>query len=259
MRGWLPLRAGAAATRLAGKNGRVSTRHDIIGGMTDLSGQWAAISGCYDASRAAALSGVPKSTVYDWARKGVVVPTISPVQEKLWSYADLMSLRIVVWLRRPKTGDQGEVLPPSPMGKVRLALDHLAEHGMNLWSEHTDLSHGSPLVVDQRGDIFIRLADGFVNLRGDRALPHKDHFGLTGPFDSYGHRGPDLIRPKKHLRIVPDKVAGEPHVLGTRLTTRTLSSLVTRGFAEPEVAEMYSISQAIVHEAVELERELAAA
>lgn len=227
--------------------------------MTVLSGSYATLSGCYDASRAAALSGVPKSTVYDWARKGVVVPTISPVQEKLWSYADLMGLRIVVWLRRPKTGDRGEVLPASPMSKVRLALDQLVEHGMNLWSEQTDLSHGSPLVVDQRGDIFLRLPDGYVDLRGNRALPHEDHFGVTGPFDSAGHHGPDLIRPKEHLRIVPDKVAGEIHVLGTRLTTKTLSSLVVRGFDDAEVAEMYGISRAIVSEAVELERELGAA
>ena len=48
--------------------------------------------GCYDATRAAALSGVPKSTVYDWARKEIVVPSISPEREKLWSYADLMAL-----------------------------------------------------------------------------------------------------------------------------------------------------------------------
>ncbi len=52
-----------------------------------------AFDGCYDARRTAALSGVPRSTVYDWARKGIVVPSISPEREKLWSYADLMALR----------------------------------------------------------------------------------------------------------------------------------------------------------------------
>jgi hypothetical protein len=54
-----------------------------------------AFDGCYDARRAAALSGVPRSTVYDWARRDIVVPSISPEREKLWSYADLMALRIV--------------------------------------------------------------------------------------------------------------------------------------------------------------------
>jgi len=49
-----------------------------------------AFDGCYEAPRAAALSGVPVSTVYYWARTRVVVPTVSPERKKLWSYADLM-------------------------------------------------------------------------------------------------------------------------------------------------------------------------
>ena len=54
----------------------------------------AAFEGCYESSRAAALSGVPVSTVYLWARTGVVEPSVSPTKIKLWSYADLMALRI---------------------------------------------------------------------------------------------------------------------------------------------------------------------
>jgi uncharacterized protein (DUF433 family)/DNA-binding transcriptional MerR regulator len=213
----------------------------------------AAMSGCYDASRAAALSGVPKSTVYDWARKGVVVPSVSPVQEKLWSYADLMALRIVVWLRRPGKDD---VRTGSPMSAVRRALEQLGEHGLDLWSEHADFSRGSPILVDQGGDIYLQLREGTFDLLGNRAFPQIDHFGLTGPFQAGGQHGPDLIRPRRHLRIVPDKVAGEPHVQGTRLTTRTLSALVDRGFDQAEVAEMYGVPRVVVSEAVDLEHDL---
>jgi uncharacterized protein (DUF433 family) len=114
-------------------------------------------------------------------------------------------------------------------------------------------------VVDQRGDIFLRLPHGIVDLRGNAALPHPEQFGLTAPFDVAGHAGPDLLRPRQNLRIVPDKVAGEPHVLGTRLTTRTLASMVGHGYPESDVAEMYGITPEAVHDAVELEQELAAA
>ena len=62
----------------------------------------AAFDGCYKAHRASALSGVPQSTVYLWARNGLVTPSVSPTRVKLWSYADLMALRIVYWLRHPK-------------------------------------------------------------------------------------------------------------------------------------------------------------
>jgi phage terminase Nu1 subunit (DNA packaging protein) len=65
-----------------------------------------ASDGCYEAARAAALSGVSKTTVYWWARQGIVLLSVSPVREKLWSYSDLMALRVVSWLRHPKGGGQ---------------------------------------------------------------------------------------------------------------------------------------------------------
>ena len=89
----------------------------------------AAFEGCYEASRASALSGVPKSTVYLWARNGLVSPSVSPTRVKLWSYADLMALRIVYWLRHPKSKSGGEV-PASPMTRVRGALAGLDERGL---------------------------------------------------------------------------------------------------------------------------------
>jgi DNA-binding transcriptional MerR regulator len=55
--------------------------------------------GAYSADRAAALSGVPKSMVHYWVRKEILVPSISDVRVKLWSYSDLMSLRTIAWLR----------------------------------------------------------------------------------------------------------------------------------------------------------------
>lgn len=224
-------------------------------GLSD-DGLRAASSGCYDAARAAALSGVPQSTVYDWARKGVVVPTISPVREKLWSYTDLMALRIVAWLRRPKPGDDG-TLPSSPMPRVRLALSQLPDYGVDLWNPVGAEWGHSPLLVDQRGAIFISTEDGTFDLNRNRQLPDTETFGLTGPLDMPGLRGPDLIRPRPTLRIVPAKVAGQPHVEHTRLTTPTLAALVDEGFGSFDVAEMYGLSEFAVWDAVDLEHQLA--
>jgi uncharacterized protein (DUF433 family) len=200
---------------------------------------------------------VPKSTVYDWARKGVVLPTVSPVQEKLWSYADLMALRIVAWLRRPKAGSEGLALPANPMREVRAALVALASREINLWS--ADASH-TPLVVDRTGQIFIWHGGEYADLRGNHTLPHEEHFGVLEPFRfEDGRTGPDLLRPRPHLRILPERVAGEPHVQDTRLTSRTLAGMVTRGFSLADVAEMYSIEREFVEEAVDLELSLVAA
>jgi DNA-binding transcriptional MerR regulator len=56
------------------------------------------IGGAYTMERAAALSGVPKSTAYYWARKGLLQPSASQ-RPLLWSYTDLLALRTISsWL-----------------------------------------------------------------------------------------------------------------------------------------------------------------
>ncbi len=67
--------------------------------------------GAYTAERAAALSGVPKSTVHYWARQGILVPSVSPVRVRLWSYSDLLALRTIYWLRQTKQDPSGREVP----------------------------------------------------------------------------------------------------------------------------------------------------
>lgn len=212
-----------------------------------------AFDGCYDAPRAAALSGVPRSTVYDWARKDLVVPSISPERQMLWSYADLMTLRIVSWLRRPKhLGD--DVRPGTAMKSVRQALGQLASRGLDVWSE---AAGESPLFVDPKGEIFIVSAQQAHDLAGQGAS--AEWLDLLGPFEGLDGHGPDLRRPRPSLRIVPGKCAGEPHVVGSRLTTITISALAERGYDVEDIARLYpdEAVESIV-EAIDLERSLGA-
>ena len=208
--------------------------------------------GCYEARRAAALSGVPQSTVYDWARKGVVVPSISPEREKLWSYADLMALRIVSWLRHPK-GPDGDQRPASAMREVRSALHRLDELGMDLWDGRAGRS---PLFVDRAGEIIIVRDDEAVEASGQAVF--SQFLDLLAPFEgSDGGRGPDLRRPREHLRIVPGKCAGEPHLEGSRLTTPTIAALAARGYGIDDLARLYpDESPTSIAEAIDLETSL---
>jgi len=210
-----------------------------------------AFDGCYDARRTAALSGVPRSTVYDWARKGVVVPSISPEREKLWSYADLMALRIVSWLRHPKALD-GDVRPASAMRHVREALVQLDEQGLDLWDGRAG---ASPLFVDPTGKIVIDTPAATHDLSGQGVLP--GWLDLLGVFEGSDGAGPDLRRPREHLRIVPGKCAGEPHIDGSRLTTVTVAALAGRGYTLDDVARLYpDESRQSLEEAIDLERSL---
>ena len=216
----------------------------------------ATADGCYEAGRAAALSGVPVSTVYWWARKGVVVPTVSPVKEMLWSYSDLMALRIVSWLRHSKSHEGGASRPSSPMPKVLRALALLERLDLNPWHE---AGSRSPLRVDRAGEIFIVRDGEALTLDDQPTLLPADVLDLTGPFSEAGQIGPDLLRPRPHLRIVPAKVAGEPHVAHSRLTTQTLAALAARGYPSRQIADMYGESEDVVDEAIDLEKQLAAA
>ncbi|MGZ6662665.1 MAG: MerR family transcriptional regulator [Solirubrobacteraceae bacterium] len=85
--------------------------------------------GAYTAERAAALSGVPRSTLDYWARNDILVPSISPAKVKLWSYTDLMGLRTIYWLRQRKVTTEGWQVPATAMPAVRKALSlHVTPH-----------------------------------------------------------------------------------------------------------------------------------
>ena len=220
----------------------------------DLPGRMqAALDGCYDAGRTAALSGVPKSTVYYWARRQVVIPTVSPSRQKLWSYADLMALRIVYWLRHPKQGKVGDV-PASPMSQVREALAELERCNLDIWADNGQ--PGSPLRVDRDGRVY--LTDGWsAGARGQMSLVGV--LDLLGPFDNGRHRGPDLIRPRPALRIVPGKVSGEPHLVGSRITTRAVAAVHERVRDLNAVIALYpGLDPESIGQAIDLERALAA-
>lgn len=184
--------------------------------------------GAYEASRAAALSGIPLRTVYDWARKDVVVPSVSATREKLWSYGDLLTLRLVRWLRSEKSSARR-----TAMAEVRAALDAF---GDELWEE-APRGHDRPTIkVDASGHVIH--TGRREDVSGQRVM--GEVLDLFAPFQlAPDASGPDLRRPDRHLRIAPGRCAGEPHLLGTRLTTRTVAALANRGYDVDRISRLY--------------------
>src|SRR5579859_911821 len=107
--------------------------------------------GAYTADRAAALSGVPKTTIHWWAREEILIPSVSPVRVKLWSYGDLLGLRTIAWLRATKTDEAGAAIPKTAMPMVRVALDALRGLDLGLWSDESTPNVG----VDRGGRIVL--------------------------------------------------------------------------------------------------------
>lgn len=213
--------------------------------------------GAYPADRSAALSGVPLSTVHYWAREEILVPTISARRVKLWSYPDLMGLRIIYWLRQTKTTPDGAAVPRTTMPAVRRALGQLAELDLKLWSEDV----GPAVSVDRGGNLVVLDAPDREAAGRQRALPagEDDLLSVIAPFTAAeGSRGPDLHAPRPRLRIVPGKLGGSPHVLHTRLESQALGSLAASGLAQEKIYRLYpDVDHAAIDDALDLERQLA--
>lgn len=208
--------------------------------------------GAYRARRAAALSGVPLSTVHYWARNEYLVPSISTERIKLWSWADLMGLRLIYWLRSIKMSEPGREIPRTSMPVVRKALSALAELDLALWTEE-----GGPAVaVDPSGGIVLITTEFEQRTSGQSILDGS--LDVLRPFPTQeGTRGPDLVWPRRTLRIVPGKLAGSPHVHKTRIETIALAALADRSLSETKILRLYpAISEEAIRDALDLEGQL---
>jgi uncharacterized protein (DUF433 family) len=207
-------------------------------------------TGVYTADRAASLSGVPKSTIHYWAREGVLSPSVSSERVRLWSYADLMGLRVICWLRSHKTTEHGVDIPASSMRAVRAALASIRSNDLQIWDSGT-----SSLVVNQEGRVYIEGPAGLESAAGQ--LAHRDLLIPVAPFDLGGTIGPDLVKPRPMLRIVPGKLGGSPHVVDTRVETRALAALRDGGMSTLRIKALYpSLSEEQIGESLSLEEQL---
>jgi uncharacterized protein (DUF433 family) len=192
--------------------------------------------GRYTAERAAQLSGVPKSTVYDWRRESVYEPDFSAGRPVMWSYRDLALLRLLAWLR------QGGMDRPVASEKVS--------------SVKAQLSAG----LDEA-----RLEDDRENI-----LPWTDFSRLLGTFDLHepidelrsARRGPvwapDLVTPSQHSYISPWVVAVDPCIERTRIPTAAIHALhAERALPLEAIVELYpGLTTEAASDAIRLERRL---
>jgi uncharacterized protein (DUF433 family) len=209
--------------------------------------------GCYTAARAAALSGVPRDRLQSWARSEVVVPSVARVRERLWSYTDLLALRLT-WLRTA-AGRRRRL--PDPREELRHALAALAD-----WApDHDEDSDDppAPLLADLEGNLALGNGAADAAWEPGGTWPEGTWVDLFASFEVAGAHGPHLVRPRPNLRIVPGKVAGEPHLSGTRLTTLSVATLARRGLSLDEIAGLFPDQQRVaLGEAIDLEDELTA-
>ena len=181
------------------------------------------------------------------------MPSVSSVRVKLWSYGDLLALRTIAWLRATKTDEDGYRIRATTMPAVRRALGELRELNLDVWTDDESPNVG----VDRGGAIVLEPDRDPRHLDGQRVID-LDMFEVLRPFElGVEHRGPDLVKPRPRIRIVPGKLAGAPHVYRTRIETQALAALMARGLETINIASLYPIlDREDVDDALDLERQL---
>lgn len=177
----------------------------------------------------------------------------------LWSYTDLMQLRVIHWLRQPKLGEDERAIPASTLNAVREARVKLAELELELWTDD-----GGPTVrVDQQGEVWLATEPSLERAADrQRALGEGTYsdavLDVLAPFETSRARGPDLVCPRPQLRIVPGKLGGSPHIQHTRLESQAIAALAFSGLPNAKIYCLYpDVDVRAIDQAIDLERQLA--
>ena len=114
--------------------------------------------------------------------------------------------------------------------------------------------------VDRGGGIVLRAGgETFVPVPAlrDQRMLDVGPVDLVAAFSRPDIEAPDLAEPRPTLRIVPGKLASEPHVAHTRVSTRNLAALSRRGLSGEAILALYpSLTSRNVEEALALEAQL---
>lgn len=204
--------------------------------------------GRYGVMRASQLSGVPRRTLHDWAKARVYVPDFAPPRTMMWSYRDLVFLRLFAWLRS-KGMERQEVARRVDGFKSQMAQD---QHALS-----TIRSDGRATFVDDAAIDEWTGQTAFSDL-----LKQLDVFELKSPiglddFQGSSLWGPNLIKPSPRTSMSPWIMAGDPCVDQTRIPTIGIFTLRhERGLDDIQIAHFYDIEASAVADAVALEERL---
>jgi uncharacterized protein (DUF433 family) len=169
----------------------------------------------------------------------------------MWSYRDLVFLRLLAWLRQ---GGMQRSLAAAKVDDLRRQLSEGVEvrniHATK-WDVVLNDTHGDALPDDR-----------------DNLLPSHEFYSLLGTFDlhepieelrSRRHEAvwaPDLVTPSEHSGISPWVLAGDPCVRQTRIPTASIFALHTeRALSPVAIVSLYpGLSVEAVDDVIALER-----
>ncbi|TLF58027.1 DUF433 domain-containing protein [Nocardia cyriacigeorgica] len=195
----------------------------------------------YEPKLAAALSGATIRQLEHWRRSApgrppVLLPEISASRPILYSFRDVVALRVCVKLRQEAS-----------LQKIRRALNTLRAD----LDEREHLS-AYRLVAD-RDTIYLAEPDHAVDLvRGKGNVVIHELVDVLEPFYRGGRHIPALLSPREHVSVDPAVRGGEPMIEGTRIPSAEVAALMRDGIAPERITDFYpGVSAAAARDAVD--------
>lgn len=200
---------------------------------------------------ASALSGATPRQLSYWrkptrAAPPLLVPAAKRSGRYLYSWADVVALRALVYLRQEKS-----------LHKIRGAVARLRELHAGEW-EHLSRyqlvrTGNSILVKTPEGEILdLERSPGAIL---DEVLLED----VLAPFSTAeGYEVPSLSRPRPHLAVDPNVLSGYPVIAGSRVPFDAVAGLAEDGAKAADVVAIYpSVNPAAVADARSFARQVA--
>ena len=181
---------------------------------------------------ASALSGASINQLAYWRKTTATSgPLLVPSAEKggrfLYSWADVVALRTIVYLRQEKS------LP-----RIRKAVETLVRLEEAEWahlSTYQLIGTATTIIVQTPAG---RLMD--LERKPGTMLEEVLMQDVLEPFETADGRSvPDLSHPKPNLSIDPGVLGGYPVIVGTRVPYDIVAGLAVEGYSGAEIVELY--------------------
>ena len=205
--------------------------------------------GFYSAAQVSRLAGVPRSTLYDWKKRGIIGPSVQifardKLLEEGYSYADLAVIKLVRGLKDKQLTRKSLIV----------ALKHLLERFGSFDSRNWERSH---LYVINK-EVYAQKPDQW-----DATAATRGGQKLMLPAPEFFEEEAGLLIPRRYsgyVEIDPGIMDGLPVVANTRIPTSTLAMMSEQGMSFSTLAELYyPVPMETLEKAIEYERSLDAA
>ena len=202
--------------------------------------------GFYSAAQVSRLAGVPRSTLYDWKKRGTIGPSVQifdgdRLLEEGYSYADLAVIKLLRGLKDKQLTRKSLIV----------ALKHLFERFGSFDIRNWEQSH--LFVLDK--EVYAQKPDQWESTAATRG-GQKLMLSLPDLFEEEAA----LLVPRDYsdcVEINPEVMDGQPVVKDTRIPTSTLAMMAKQGISSTELASLYSpVPADTIEKAIQYERSL---